>query len=100
MMGLGVPRGAKKPYQLSTVYPGTPDSAIVGMSGNCSARLADVTARGRMRPAFTYVIAVDTVANMHCKFPASRSSIAGAPPLYGTCTIFTPARVLKISPAR
>ena len=72
----------------------------VGRSLNCSTRFAEVTASGRIRFAFMLASAVDTVAKINWMLPPTRSTMAGAPPLYGTCCIFTPASVLNSSPAR
>ncbi|MND05211.1 hypothetical protein D3C83_258590 [compost metagenome] len=45
------------------------------------------------------VIAVDTVEKISSMLPPSSSVIAGAPPLYMMCCIFTPTIELKISAA-
>ena len=87
-------------YQLSIAKPGTPDSPIVGRSGNRSERTAEVLAMVRTLPLFMWLAAVDTVAKISCRLPPTRSVIAGPPPLYGTCCMRTPAIIENSSPAR
>ena len=43
-------------YHEVASYPGTPDSATVGMSGIEPMRFGEVTAINRMRPAWTWLI--------------------------------------------
>src|SRR5205823_13486107 len=49
----GVLAGTKKPNHDITSKPGTPDSAMVGMSGTTATRSLVVTATPRTEPAFT-----------------------------------------------
>ncbi len=100
MMGRGVFAGTSTPYQLLASKPGSPASATVGRSGNSAERLAVLTAIPLILPAFICGTAVAAVANTSCMLPATRSIIAGPPPLYGTCTILVPAMVLNNSSAR
>ena len=53
MMAAGVPAGASRPYQASSVNPGFIASAMVGTSGNCALRFGPVTASARSLPALT-----------------------------------------------
>jgi hypothetical protein len=39
-------------------------------------------------------------AKASCTWPPSRSIIAGPPPLYGTCCIFTPASISNMTADR
>ena len=50
MISFGVFTGTKKPNQLETSKPGTPDSAIVGRSGTIATRFCVVTASARTAP--------------------------------------------------
>ena len=59
-----------------------------------------VTASARSRPACTSGSTEGGVANESCVSPASTDCTAGAPPLYGTCTISTPARRWNSTAAR
>ena len=80
--------------------PGNPASAIVGSSGASGERCAVVTASARNLPALTWGMAFARLSNMSCVSPASNACSAGAPPLYGMCTMSTRASVLNNSPAR
>ena len=53
MMGIGVPEGANRAYELSATNPGNPASAVVGMSGMIALRRRLVTASARRVPART-----------------------------------------------
>jgi hypothetical protein len=75
------PAGASTPHQVLIEYPGTPDSAIVGTSGNCAARFVVLTPRAFNLPAFTCRWVIASVANMICTWPAMRSVSACGPPL-------------------
>ena len=98
--GAGVAAGATTPYQVPVSKPGRPDSAIVGTSGRMATRLSDDTASGRILPAFTCGIRVTMLSNCAWNTPPSRSLVAGALPLYGTCTAEMPAALVKNSPPR
>ena len=56
----GVPVGANSPYQLSSSYPGRPDSATVGTPGKAGVRCSVVTASALSLPLFTRGPAVST----------------------------------------
>ena len=47
----------------------------------------------------SFTEAIGMSENTTCSRPPSRSFSASTVPLYGTCTMFTPARLLKSSPA-
>src|SRR5438128_378921 len=87
----GVPAGARIPYHEPASYPGSPDSASVGTSGSNAERFFPVTASARSLPALMCGRIATMVPNMSWTSPLSRSTIAGDTPLYGTCTIRTPA---------
>jgi hypothetical protein len=72
----------------------------VGRSGVEGERLAVVTAIPRSLPCLTNSTAEGMVAKQTETSPPTSAIMDGPPPLYGTCTIFTPARLLKYSPAR
>src|ERR1700682_450233 len=97
---LGVPEGAKTPYQVVMSSPGKPASAKVGTSASSSERRGDVTASARSLPPLIWPIADDVVSNMSCAWPDSISACAWLLPLYGMCVIDTPATFLNASPAR
>src|ERR1035437_337827 len=99
-MAPGVFAGADTPYQLVTSYPGIPLSATVGIFGTAGERLAPVTASARSLPPRTYWITVGRLPNISEVWPASSSTAAGPPPLYGTCTHLTPAMYWNSSPER
>src|SRR6185437_8932278 len=100
MTSVGVPAGASRPNHVEMSNPGSPASAIVGRSGASFERAAVVTASARSFPAFTWLTALARLSNISCVSPASSACIAGAAPLYGTCTMSTPASTLNSSPAR
>src|SRR5207237_1705942 len=79
-MFFGVPAGAKSPFQVNTLNPGNPDSAIVGTSGICGARLSLDTASRRTEPLAACGIASEMFENMVCRCPATTSVKAGALP--------------------
>ena len=58
---VGVFAGAAKPVHAWNSYPGTPVSAIVGMSGIEGTRRESVSASARNRPAFTGTSAAEGV---------------------------------------
>lgn len=59
-----------------------------------------VTARALNLPDLTCGATAITLANISCVSPAIKALIAGPTPLYGTCTILTPAMSLNNSPER
>ncbi len=95
----GVAAGANVPYQPLASKP-LIVSATVGSSGTAAERFALVTATARNLPDFTCGIADSMLLNISDTWPASRSIVAGAAPLYGICVSLTPAIMLKSSPAR
>src|SRR5262249_56697059 len=78
----GVLGGKKSAYQEDTSNPGTPDSAILGMSGRNGDRMAEVTASARIAPLSIKARADGVVANITSTRPGIRSLIAGPPPRY------------------
>src|SRR6185436_331302 len=87
MIFSGVRAGAKSPTQPSTWKPGTPDSAIVGRSGNGAKRVAVVTASAFSLPVLTWGSDDGGVANDSCASLPIRPIMTGPPPLYDTPTI-------------
>ena len=67
-----------------------PDSASVGTFGNSAMRLAVVTASIFMLLLRTKPITELTVSVMNSICPPTRSTSAGALPLYGTCVASRP----------
>src|SRR5215471_4019754 len=82
MIAGGVPAGTSKPNHDEASNPGRPDSAIVGMSGNAGARVAEVTASARSFPDLICGNDGGRLWNINCAGPAIRSCNAGALPLY------------------
>src|SRR5438105_12386471 len=78
MMWRGVPAGARRPNQVSTSKPGSPDSATVGNSAALATRCALVTATPRSLPLRACGNATGRFANMNEVCPARRSVMAGA----------------------
>src|SRR6478752_4976302 len=76
----GVLAGTKKPNQENTSKPGTPDSAMVGISGTAATRSLVVTASPRKLPPFTCDRIEGMLSKMTSTRPGIRSLIAGAPP--------------------
>ena len=75
-------------------------SAIAGTSGTTGVRSFDVTPSARTFFARYCTRAPGILSKIMWTWPARRSCIAGAAPRYGTCTISTPAIILKSSPDR
>src|SRR3954468_24596631 len=71
--------GAAMPCQPLASYPGT-NSPTVGISGNRSRRVAEVTANGRNWPALMYPIEEGSRSNITWTCPPIRSGIAGPIP--------------------
>ncbi|KAG1303968.1 hypothetical protein G6F63_016655 [Rhizopus arrhizus] len=65
--------------------PGTPDSAMVGTSGNMLDRVGLPTPSARTLPPFKCGTADGPSANITSTCPPSRSCMAGALPRYGMC---------------
>src|SRR6185369_1338777 len=80
MISGGVFTGTKKPNQLETSKPGTPDSAIVGISGTTATRSLVVTASARTAPDLTWPMTDGMLSKETSTRPGSRSLIASAPP--------------------
>src|ERR1700730_2429011 len=76
-MSRGVPAGATRPFHVTTLKPGKPDSATVGTSGICGSRCAVDTASRRIAPEATCGRASDTFENMVLRCPAMTSFMAG-----------------------
>ena len=88
------------PCQPPYSNPGTPASLTVGMSGNVATRFALVTAITRMRPVLPCCTTVEIGASIICASPDNTPVTDCPPPLYGTCTHFTPVMVMNSSPDR
>ena len=86
------------PHQELASKPGTV-SEIGGTSGSTGERSGVATPIARSLPALNCSPAVSVSANITCTCPPTRSSSAGAPPLYGTCTMSMPVIILNISAA-
>src|SRR5678816_2710648 len=71
---------------------------MVGMSGAAGERLRLVTPSARSFPSFTSGRLDGMLSNIIVTRPPSRSGIALARPLYGTCVMSIPVIVLKSSP--
>ena len=93
-----MPAGANTANHEVASKPGSPCSAIVGISGADGERFAPVTPIARSLPSRTTGIAEGMLSNIIVICPPSRSGIANWRPLYGTCWVFTPARLLNSSP--
>src|SRR5688572_29429277 len=81
MIAAGVFAGATRPCQLSTSKPGTPDWAMLGMSGAPFTLFSVDTPSARSFPDFTCGSAGAMVLNTICTWPPMRSISAGAVPL-------------------
>src|ERR1700758_1468935 len=77
-----------------------PDAAMVGRLGSTTDGFAPVQAIGLIKLALMLGSEVEIASNISCTLPASRSVMAGAVPLYGTCTSLVPAIALNNSPLR
>ncbi len=77
-----------------------PASAMVGRSGSNCERFAPVTASARSLPARMWGSDEGMLSNIMFTCPPSRSVTAGALPLYGMCSMSTPAIDLNSSPER
>src|ERR1700736_4420830 len=80
MTSFDVFAGTKKPNHENTSKPGTPDSAMVGISGTTATRSLVVTASARSEPAFACGRIEGMLSKMTSTRPGMRSLIAGAPP--------------------
>ncbi len=98
--GAGVLAGATSPHQTEAVKAGSPSSFEVGTLGSNAERLALATASGRNVPDLIWLITSSGLIGMNVRRSPIRSVMAGAPPLYGTCSTSMPADSLSISPAR
>jgi hypothetical protein len=96
-MGCGKPPGANSPHHWLTAKAGTPDSAIVGISGRNGERLADDTASERSRPAFVCGNTSSMGIISIWIWSPINAATAGVPPLNGTCTVWILATRLNIS---
>ena len=93
----GVLAGATTAIHTPASKPGKPDSATVGTSGRCAERVAPVCAITFSLPAFTCGRIAVGLSESTCTSPATRAITAGAPPLYGMCSMRMPAMALSIS---
>ncbi len=100
MIGRGVPPVVRNPIHATASKSGYPDSIIVGTFGVLAKRLRPVEASSRIWPLFTYCSTLPGTKNAVCTLPPRMSVTAGAEPLYGTCTMSTPAAVFSISMVR
>ncbi len=73
-------------------------SAIAGNSGMTALRFAVVTAIARRRPARVCGLATIMLVCISCTCPPTRSTSAGAAPLYGTCVMRTPENLSNSMP--
>src|SRR5437879_8794429 len=78
---IGVPAGAKRPYQVSTSSSGKPCSFAVGTSGNAGERSPLITASMRSLPDCTCGATVCSAEIIACTCPPMRSVIAPPAPL-------------------
>src|SRR5467141_947411 len=78
---IGVPAGAKRPYQVSTSSSGKPCSLAVGTSGNAGERSPLITASMRSLPDCTCGATVCSAEIIACTCPPMRSVIAPPAPL-------------------
>ena len=86
-----MPFGAYRPYHVAASKPGSVFSASGGTLGNCAIGCVDVSASAVSRPPAICGSAVLVWSNIASTWPAIRSFIAGAAPLYGTDTTSMPA---------
>ena len=98
-MATGVPVGANTAYHVTSSKPGSV-SAIGGISGSATERFRPPVPSILSRPACTWVSTVGMLLNASCTRPAIKSVMPGAVPLYGTCTMSTPASDLNNSPPK
>src|SRR5258706_435695 len=96
----GVPAGAWIDSQVATSKPGTPDSAMVGISGAPARRLPVETASAFNLPSRARLIAEPIPGIIIVMRPPITSATAGALPLYGTWIMSMPAMLRNISLAR
>ncbi|MNR34820.1 hypothetical protein D3C85_1526230 [compost metagenome] len=68
---------------------------MVGNWGLAGERWADVTAIGTILPVSIIGLTDGAVPKVSCTSPAATACADGAPPLYGTWVIFTPASLVK-----
>src|ERR1700730_10591493 len=99
-MSFGVPAGARNKTQVEPSIGGPPASAMVGTSAAPATRLAENIASALILPPRTCGISVLGTSTRIWMLPPIRSCSAGAVPLYGTCTISTPAVCLNSSVVR
>ena len=64
------------------------------MSGSIGLRVPLETASGFNLPALIWLAEVPMPSKAMSTLPASRSCIIGPAPLYGTCTMSVPVRIL------
>src|SRR5688572_9747515 len=96
----GMPAGPMKAYHNESSNSDTPVSFTVGRCGSAGDRAVPVVASARRRPDLTCPTTEPLVANVRNTWPPIKSVIAGALPLYGTCTILVPVSVSNSAPER
>src|SRR5260221_11084084 len=99
-MAGGVFAGALNPNHSDSSKPAMPDSVRVGISGSAARRWCPIEASAFSLPALTCGTTGDAGVNCSVTRPASRSIVAGALPLYGTCAGLEPVVRAKDSAQR
>ena len=94
MMGAGVPAGASRAPQAVNSNPGTPASAMVGVSGSVGRRCASATPRITRRWSARKGSGVGRAVNMTGIWSATTAFSAGVVPRNGTCcSLMSAARI-------
>src|ERR1700687_442503 len=99
-ISFGVPAGARNSTQVEPSIGGRPASAIVRTSAAPGKRVAENMPSALILPPRTCGISVLGTSTRIWMLPPIRSCSAGAVPLYGTCTMSTPAVCLNSSVVR
>src|SRR5476649_1153014 len=99
MTSFGVPVGTTNPNHPRFSNPGSV-SATAGTAGNCGERCLLVTPNARSFPCWMKLIAAARFGVENGTWPAMVSTMAGASPLYGTCTTSIFAAYRKFYAAR
>ena len=81
MIGCGVPAGTNSANQPSSMKPGRPASAVVGMSGNAGCRCSLASASAFTAPLRMCAETEGGVTISSSTWPATRSAVAGPAPL-------------------
>src|SRR5262249_17833268 len=88
------------PHQLTASERGTPASEMVGTSGSTGLRVKPPVPSARSLPERMCGVVCTSEENITLVWPPTTSTIAGPPPLNGTCRMLTPAISLNSSPPR